>query len=858
MIHYFSARIIRVTLAILCVLPCATSTAAAGSPQFKLGVEQDGVYRVRFEDLDAGQWRPDSQSLALTNQGTPIPLWVEDGGDGLFGPGDHIEFIGRHLPGVRSYRNEHTRYNVYRLLVSAQHAKRLVEVSPKPGVKPHPPAHRVRHLEKDKLRVRFGRSRNASSPEIWYMARLSHLDPEPFALEMDLGQTVSDIAPVSFRIGLRGWSKPGRGDVNELPDHRVQIVLNGEDVGHGEWNRQDEHVIDVSVPASVLRPGMNRLELGVPKRIPAQGSDPLIDVVLLNWIQMSHPFDGALENGQVNVLSQSSGTPLRLRKGKGLIFNEAHERVRISSGDVPVSLESGESFLVAENAFLTPSWIVADAKSSLLDAEVEAEYLIISHRTLMEAVKPLAAFHRARGLTVSLVDVDDLYDTYNHGIESPEAIRAFVHDAYHRKKDRKPRFVLLVGDASWDAINDEVDDRYYADWTYKWRESSYFRKNGSTPYDDQIAQRNLVPTWAVETHEGLAASDNRFVAVAGDDWRPDLAIGRLPVARPEEVTAIVDKILAYARLAEIGPWRRNVLWITNDQKRYQRVSDDLADGMRGKGFASSKIYPSPEEKDNATHQASLINAFNDGQVLVHFIGHGGRYIWRTGPPDYHKNHDLFTLDDVERLAPNTRLPLVLSMTCYSAPFDHPTADSIGEKFLRLPNRGAIAVLAASWRNNPNKKFSRYLIEDLTTPGTRLGEAIMRTKQRFGNRVMVETYNLLGDPALELAIPKRRLMLEATSLDKGLKVMGILENTDLEAGRIIVDWFDKDGKLLLVQEKPVQSPRFSIEYPMQEAGILPASVRVYLWDAKKRIDAVGNLRLVSAGRLSAAFENTRTQ
>ena len=56
---------------------------------------------------------------------------------------------------------------------------------------------------------------------------------------------------------------------------------------------------------------------------------------------------------------------------------------------------------------------------------------------------------------------------------------------------------------------------------------------------------------------------------------------------------------------------------------------------------------------------------------------------------------------LDTLADNDRLPVVLSLTCYSAPFDHPTADSIGEKFLRIPERGAIAVFAASWRNSPS-------------------------------------------------------------------------------------------------------------------------------------------------------------
>jgi hypothetical protein len=182
----------------------------------------------------------------------------------------------------------------------------------------------------------------------------------------------------------------------------------------------------------------------------------------------------------------------------------------------------------------------------------------------------------------------------------------------------------------------------------------------------------------------------------------------------------------------------------------QRLSDRLAGEFPG--FSAEKIYPLPTEPSNADHRQRLLRAFDRGQLLVHFIGHGGRYIWRTGPPDLEKNHDLFTLEDLDELRPHSRLPVVLSMTCYSAPFDHPNADSIGEKLLRIRDRGAVAVVAASWRNSPTEETSRLLLEEFTKPGT-IGEAFARAKRRSTNREFVYQYNLLGDPATPLAVPE---------------------------------------------------------------------------------------------------------
>ena len=91
------------------------------------------------------------------------------------------------------------------------------------------------------------------------------------------------------------------------------------------------------------------------------------------------------------------------------------------------------------------------------------------------------------------------------------------------------------------------------------------------------------------------------------------------------------------------------------------------------------------------------------------------------------------------------------MTCSSGPFDHPTADSIAEAFLRSQQRGAIGVLAASWRVPASQRFSSLLINALLEKGERIGEAILKAKREERRRTLVESYNLLGDPAMMLAI-----------------------------------------------------------------------------------------------------------
>jgi hypothetical protein len=258
--------------------------------------------------------------------------------------------------------------------------------------------------------------------------------------------------------------------------------------------------------------------------------------------------------------------------------------------------------------------------------------------------------------------------------------------------------------------------------------------------------------------------------------------------------------------------------------------------LEQRGYESVKVYPTSDEPSNEHHQVALRNAFDQGQSFVHFYGHGGRYIWRTGPPDFKKNHDLFTLEDVDRLAANGKLPIVLSMTCYSAPFDHPNADSIGERFLRVPNRGAVAVVAAAWRNGPSEEMSRHLLAEMTRPGT-VGEAMMRAKRNSGHRDFISQYNLLGDPALPLVAPELELDMRLARSHPPT-VQGRVAVDDF-SGNALIDWLGADGEVLHTQRADLADPRFEAVFdgePEMLAGLVGA--RVFVSEARRRQYGIG--------------------
>jgi hypothetical protein len=353
-----------------------------------------------------------------------------------------------------------------------------------------------------------------------------------------------------------------------------------------------------------------------------------------------------------------------------------------------------------------------------------------------------------------------------------------------------------------------------------------------------LPNRNLIPTWQFPTPEGQSASDNDFATMKAGDFHPTLAVGRFPVVEPDEVKAIVDKTLAYLTKPAPGPWRHDVTFVsTSEVASFKQGSDKIAMDLEHQGFAANNIYTDFNDKDAAHYQqarTTLRNYLDEGSLLVHFLGHGGSYIWRVGPMG-----DLFSLDDVSHLQNAGRYPMVLAMTCFSAPFDNPSDDSIGERFLREANKGAVAVFASSWKDSPNPQYSEDLIAELLKPGNPIGDAIVAGKAKIADQDFVEMYNLLGDPALVLARPQNKLELARTADRWNPQLLVRIPGTDF-GGDVHVDWLGANGETLVSQHYQARDTQFALT-PVTRA----AAVSVYAVDTRNGNTALGGTSLLDA-------------
>ena len=837
----------------------APLSGIACSGSVHIEIKESGVYALDYDAIARAQpaligCRADD--LYLLNHGKEVPVRVVSSGNGgEFREGDRIEWLGSALHGPQSWYDPYSVVNVYQLGAASGAHARMHDVAVA-AASALAPLWRTLHLEQENLLVRLTsrEMKFGDEPDVWQWAKLTPVDPQPFALTFDLADAdlrEAHSGAIALTLDFRGVSNViATADHAKAVDHVVEVSVNGKSLGDIRWDGRDPLRKAFDVPRAQLREKNNSIALRVPRRdLPGDPANFIVDAVMFNWVEIRYPARGDLGASTDAFTASTDGTiELSAAQAPELYASDgSYQRMQpAGTGRYRAIAAHGIDYYPVTAAKRVPS-ARAIAGLDLRAANPGYDYLIVAHPALLDAIEPLARLHREQGLKVAVYNVDDVYDQFNAGIAHPAAIRDLV--AWGTQHwTVKPHYLLLVGDASTDIHHDPRNGPLNGN-SYQLTpqpppsqvlQGQGFAEMKSYAYADaerRLSTRNLIPTWQFPSADGQAASDNGFVTMTPGDFHPTLAVGRFPVVEPEEVKAIVAKTVEYLTRPAAGDWRRGVTFIsTSELASFKQASDQFAAELDAQGFATKSIYTDATDRDETRYRrarSTLRDDLNGGDLLVHFLGHGGSYIWRVGAMG-----DLFSLDDVSALRNAGRYPMVLAMTCFSAPFDNPTDDSIGERFLREPDKGAVAVFASSWKNWPNPTYSRSLIEQLLKPGNRIGDAIVAAKARIDDRDFVEMYNLLGDPALVLAQPQGRLAFARAADRWNPRIVVRVPASDF-GGEIYVDWIDAHGKVLASPHYQARDVQFSLSPPP-----LATAVRVYAADSRNGFTAFGGASLLA--------------
>ena len=241
--------------------------------------------------------------------------------------------------------------------------------------------------------------------------------------------------------------------------------------------------------------------------------------------------------------------------------------------------------------------------------------------------------------------------------------------------------------------------------------------------------------WGSEPH---IATDNWY-ADLDDDGAPDLAVGRLTADSAAEVSLMVDKILAYERNRDFGPWRRHLHFVAGlggfgpvvDSLLEMSAKNVIAAGLpAGYGATltqaswSSPYYPDPR-RFRESAQAGL----NDGCLFWIYMGHGQRRELDQTPQAAPRFRPILEAADAPALRGASAAPIACLFSCYAGAFDGPE-DCLAEELLRAPG-GPVAVLAGSRVTMPYamtvlgaELLDQCFAEQLPT----LGDALLAAKR----------------------------------------------------------------------------------------------------------------------------------
>jgi len=842
----------------------------------QLGIREEGLYKIDRELIGKGGFEPDKvnpRHFHLSCRGKEIPTATWGCFAKSFTENDALVFYG--TPPETPY----TDLNIYRLFYDEKREGLRMEVTGEDepsGDQTDQPGHFINRyrLEKDfSLKIHSGNFLSIKGMRwVWEDLKTG----APFLCVFDLPGFLPLVGEGELRLKI--YCHPGQW--NSL-NSRIEMILNDEEPVFFTITNPDDDLKTLEIDYSILREKGNEMSLRMmPREDKPPGEEPT--GVYIDYIELEHPRRFLFEQGHLHFQSPSR------REGRNITYtlhgapsnpilgiehSEAANPRFIRTKRIGAAGMGRIRFTTREQGresylFSTIDRIPVPGdppprpvkRANLSNPENLADYLIISYPDFIPTLRPLADEREKQGMKTKIVDVEAIYDEFNHGLQSPLAIKEFLATAL-AGWELPPTYVLLVGDSSSDYRNEARND-----------------------------VKNFVPAYSYSARVGEQdkwASDHWYTTLTGEDEYPDIILGRISVNSIEDTGNIVNKILHYGKNRTPGPWRATLGYVADDGP-FDEEAEDLRKNHTPLSFTGKTIYledlplednfyldrafvERSKAKVSTEATARIFDLFQNGAVFISFFGHGSPNIWtdeRIWFGGDTKNSDNLHLTNFERL------PFVTNMTCNSGAIDYPTPKwnvCISEDCMRQKNGGAIGLFVPSGPGftSSHKKISKALREVLFQYRLHeLGEAVTLAKclylVRKNSLEIMQMFIFLGDPALALQIPGEDIPLKPdhalfhpSELPASIRVEGV-SNT-LEEGKVLFSLYSPSNKPLLESEPVTFSDgKIASSFTIPEGAERGEwVVRAYLYNEKTGRDAVGSAA-VTVGEPFLTLSNPRVE
>lgn len=746
----------------------------------KIAVEENGIYEMRYEDLvESGLISSPTESgtlaligrpaglLPFYNDSTmktglmPMPILMQDGGDGIFGPGDCFCFYGQ-SPNVLLYNagdpshpfqvqiHPYDTRQYYFVTLDANSHREIPETESPDGQT------EIIIREFPDFARHEAELHNPLQGTLSWLGEAFEQDGQSHKIEIELPcEPIDGLANVRVNAFFLQEEKN-----TETPC--LQMELDGQKVSLskislGTYQRlQKDSILNVSAN--------NRFKLCFSKA----DADTTLRA-WLDFVQIS--FTRPLEKRQGQALFFRSPEAI----GKNSRFEIGGNTDNLRVWDISQAEHVANQTIKAENglaAFTIPAsdslrQFVAFAPEDVqrplfsglqkpqdLALVKDAEYLIVTHPLFKAQAEALAAWHRQQdGYSTCVATTTEVFNEFSSGVQDPSAIRLFAKSLYEKSASKKPRYLLLFGAVSYD---------------YK---DIYGLRSSFVPTfspDEDAAEREYLQLYEdafgyLENGEGLL-SGTYNPSYQGD---MDMAVGRIPVHSAAEADAMVRKIQRYSarqyvpddpawrRQGNFGPWKNDLVFV-GGQEFVREIESWIDQTLEETDTLPNlrKIYSGFDTLRQAEARQKITAALTNGAFYIGYMGHGGSDAWG--------NDRLLQVENILNWEASYAYPILFSFACSFATMDNPFQLSGTEAAVLHPDGGCIAAAGAtgefhigSGAEEMHRHFLQHLLQTEDGNPVTLGDAWLKAKQESSG-LCVPTLALIGDPGLKIPLPANRI------------------------------------------------------------------------------------------------------
>ncbi|UKN01536.1 C25 family cysteine peptidase [Paracrocinitomix mangrovi] len=764
---------------------------------FTFKVWQDGVYKLDYATLSAAgvpvsTISPDNYQLFGFEQEQPI--YIQGGGDGSFDPGDYILFYGKKnntwmdslMYDDASYiaNKYYPHYNdTINYFLSWNTSTNNVRYQQETDVNytaytPYPyflkrtfNEHHNRYLEGWKVQgMSYSRYTTA---EGWFsnafnaVTGTSYLDdyiatPNPYTgagAPLVIGESVS--------ASSNNASHDGSGN-HHLS---VQFTTSNIQLLDTIYSGYQTTKLDFTFPASNLGSSTTKIR--------HQGVNDLgvaSDYQSVAYVELIYPHTTNLGNGNYmemivpNHLTEAKTrldlTSFSATEPMALTFNNGAKLLPVTDNSgtfqvlVPNNSQGDSTEMVIFDAATLSSISSLQAINGtgyfqdLSSLNFEEAYIIVTGDKLWSSANDYKTY-RSSALggshNVLLLNERELWMQFGGGVgKHPFGVRRFVQYAYESATN-KPTHLFLLGKGIREG-NESVA-------------SPAGVRQSAVAYEGSI-----VPCY------GYPASDVFLTShLSNNGFEPLIPTGRLAAKSNQEVSVYIGKVIEFEAEQDSNSvynmneklWQKQILHFgggSNVQeqtqfKHYLNIYEGYLEGQYFGGNVTS-FYKTVSDPIDPVTLFEVTDYINQGVSIMTFFGH-------ASADGFDQN-----VDDPNNWDNKGKYPLVVGNACLTGNIFEPTALSTSEKYVLIPDRGAIAFLSNVKQaySNSLHDYSNNLFYEIANPqyGESIGQCTQTTVDimdngvlGFGKENVMLQMTLHGDPALRIN-PHNRPELEVNN------------------------------------------------------------------------------------------------